>query len=292
MEDKIMAKLLNKNLFLLMCILLVSIMSSSNWSCGGSSNNNNKTKINGTVLDVIGGSVSDIKVTVYNTNDKKLDSTKTNQLGQFTLKFKPNTDMVKIQFEVSNTTLSRFIAVTKDSNVLFNVTLTVSPGNITINDWTVFQDPVRISNSDELTFDSLEADFEIDGNGNTFIRAQVNSIVKITERSITISDCDDGINTQDSGFIMLEADEDITISANKNAISTSNDSFVRVTQTITPVDNNIFITSLKGYGIKSAGSSQVEINPQNTCSISGTKSATSQSGTSSIDPDGCTLIDG
>jgi hypothetical protein len=287
-----MVKLLNKNVFLLICILLVSFMSSSNWGCGGGGGGNNNTKINGTVLDVIGGSVSDIKVTAFNSNDKKIDSTKTNQLGQFTLKFNTKSTSIKIQFEGPNYTLSRFIAVTQDSDVIFNVTLTVSPGAIVVNDWTVFQNQIGVNGDDEFLFDSLEADFELDGNGNTCIRSQGQSQVQITARSITINDCSDGINAQDSALVMLEADEDITISANKNAISTSNDSFVRVTQTAAPVNNNIFITSLKGYGIKSAGSSQVEVNPQNTCSISGAKSAINQSGTSSVDPDGCTLIDG
>lgn len=293
MEDRIMVKLLNKNLFLLISLLLISFMSSSMWSCGsGGGGGGNNTRINGTVLDVIGGSVSDIKVTVFNNNDKKLDSTKTNQLGQFTLRFNPNSGTVKIQFEGSNFTLSRFIAVTPDSDVIFNVTLTVSPGDIVVNDWTVFQDPIDSNGSDEFTFDSLEADFEIDGNGSTCIRAHGESVVQVTARSITLTDCNVGIDTQGSGLVMLESDLDITISANKDAIKTSNDSFVRVTQTVTPVDNNIFITSLKEHGIKAAGSSEVEINPQNSCSISGAKTAIDQSGTSSVDPDGCTLIDG
>lgn len=285
-----MVKLLNKNLFLLICILLVSFMSSS--GCGGGGGGGNNTRINGTVLDVIGGSVSDIKVTVFNSNDKKIDSTKTNQLGQFTLRFNPNTGSVKIQFEGSNFTLSRFIAVTPDSDVIFNVTLTVSPGDIVVNDWTVFQDPIKSNGSDEFTFDSLEADFEIDGNGNTCIRAHGESLVQVTAKSITLTDCNVGIDTQESGFVELDADQDITISANKDAIKTSNDSFVRISQTVNPVDNNIFITSLREHGIKAAGSSGVEINPQNSCSISGAKSAIDQGGTSSVDPDGCTLIDG
>ena len=288
-----MVKLLNRHMFLLILLVMVSFMSSSMWGCdsGGGGGGGDNTRVNGTVLEVIGGSVSGIKVTVFNSNDKKIDSTKTNQLGQFTLRFKPNSDTVKIQFEIPDAqTLSRFIAVTRNSDVIFNVTL--AEGDIIVNDWTVFQDQVRTDGSDELTFDSLEADFEIDGNGNTCIRSHGESLVQITARTITLVDCGVGIDTQGSGFVQLEADLDITISANKDAIKTSNDSFVRVTQTVTPVNNNIFITSLKEHGIKSAGASEVEINPQNNCSISGAKSALDQSGTSSIDPDGCTLIGG
>ncbi|HET7290056.1 MAG TPA: hypothetical protein VFJ67_06410, partial [Thermodesulfobacteriota bacterium] len=192
----------------------------------------------------------------------------------------------------SNFTLSRFIAVSRDSDVLFNVTLVASPGEIIVNDWTVFQNKIREDGTDEFNFDSLEADFEIDGDGDTCIRAHGESLVQITARSITLADCNIGIDTQSSGFVMLESDLDITISANKDAIKTSNESFVRVTQTVTPVDNNIFITSLKEHGIRAAGSSEVEINPQNDCSISGAKSAIDQKDSSVVDPDGCTLIDG
>jgi len=290
-----MVKLLNRHSFLLIFLAIISFMSYGFWGCdsgGGGGSGNNKTRINGTVLEVTGGSVSDIKVTIFNSNDKKIDSTKTNQLGQFTLRFKPNSDTVKIQFEGSNFTLSRFIAVTRDSDVIFNVALVVSPGDIIINDWTVFQNRIRKDGSDEFNFDSLEADFEIDGNGNTCIRAHGDSLVQITARSITLSDCNIGIDTQSSGFVMLESDLDITISATKDAIKTSNDSFVRITQTVTPVDNNIFITSLKEHGIKASGSSEVDINPQNACSISGAKSAIDQKDSSVVDPDGCTLIGG
>lgn len=290
-----MVKLLNRHSFLLMFLIITSFMSYGFWGCdsgGGGGSGNNKTRINGTVLEVITGSVSDIRVSIFNNNDKRIDSTRTNQLGQFTLRFKPNTDTVRIEFEGSNFTLSRFIAVSRDSDVIFNVTLVVSPGEIIVNDWTVFQNRIREDGSDEFNFDSLEADFEIDGDGNTCIRSHGDSLVEITARSITLVDCNIGIDTQGSGFVLLEADEDITISANKDAIKSSNDSFVRVTQTVTPVNNNIFITSLREHGIKAAGNAEVEINPQNNCSISGAKSAIDQSGSSVVDPDGCTLVDG
>ena len=294
MEDRIMVKLLTRHSFLLILLVMVSFMSSSMWGCdsgGGGGSGNNKTRINGTVLEVQGGPVSDIKVTIFNSNDKKIDSTKTNQLGQFTLRFKPNSDTVKIEFDGSNFTLSRFIAVSRDSDVLFNVTLIASPGEIIVNDWTVFQNKIRTDDTEEFNFDSLEADFEIDGDGDTCVRAHGESLVQITARSITLADCSIGIDTQGSGFVTLESDLDITISANKDAIKTSNESFVRVTQTVTPVDNNIFITSLKENGIRAAGSSEVEINPQNDCSISAAKSAIDQKDSSVVDPDGCTLID-
>jgi hypothetical protein len=294
MEDRIMVKLLTRHSFLLILLVVISFMSSSMWGCdsgGGGGGGNNKTRIDGTVLEVVGGTVSDIKVTIFNSNDKKIASVKTNGSGQFSLGFKPNTDTVKIQFEGSNFTLSRFIAVSRDSDVIFNVTLVPSPGQIIVEDWTVFQNRIREDGTDEFNFDSLEADFQIDGNGNTCIRAHDESLVQITAMSITLFDCNIGIDTQGSGFVLLESDLDIDISATKDAIKTSNDSFVRVTQTVTPVDNNIFISSVKEHGIRAAGSSQVEINPQNDCTISGAKSAIDERDSSVVDPDGCTLID-
>lgn len=294
MEDRIMVKLLTRHSFLLILLVMVSFMSSSMWGCdsgGGGGGGNNKTRIDGTVLEVVGGTVSDIKVTIFNSNDKKIASSKTNGSGQFTLNFKPNSDTVKIQFEGSNFTLSRFIAVSRDSDVIFNVTLVASPGQIIVEDWTVFQNRIREDGSDEFNFNSLEADFQIDGNGNTCIRAHGDSLVQITAMSISLVDCNIGIDTQGSGFVMLESDLDIDINATKDAIKTSNDSFVRVTQTVTPVDNNIFISSVKEHGIRATGSSQVEINPQNDCTISGAKSAIDQKDSSVVDPDGCTLID-
>ena len=289
-----MVKLFNRHSFLLIFLALISFMSYGFWGCGsgGGGGGNNKTRINGTVLDVIGGSVADIKVTIFNSNNKKLDSTRTNQIGQFTLRFNPNAETVKIQFEGSDFNLSRFIEVSPDSDVVLNVTLTVSPGDIVINEWTVFQDRINAGGNDEFTFNSTEADFEIDGNGNACIKAQGDSLINITARSITLTDCSIGVSTQNSGFVMLEADHDITISANKDAIKTANDSFVRVSQTDTPVNNNINISSVKEHGINATGSSEVDVNPQNKCSISGGKSAISQNGSSVVDPDGCTLIGG
>lgn len=288
-----MVKLLNRHSILLMILIMSSFMSYGFWGCdsGGGGGDGNKTRINGTVLEVVGGTVSDIKVTIFNNNDKKIASARTNGSGQFTLGFKPNSDTVKIQFEGSDfTTLSRFIAVSRDSDVIFNVTLA---GQIIVEDWTVFQNRIKEDGNDEFNFDSLEADFQIDGNGNTCIRAHGDSLVQITAMRITLDDCSIGIDTQGFGFVMLESDHDIDISATKDAIKTSNDSFVRVTQTVTPppVDNNIFISSVKEHGIRAAGSSQVEINPQNECTISGAKSAIDQKDSSVVDPDGCTLID-
>ena len=289
-----MVKLLNKNLFFLICLLLISFMSSSMWSCGGGGGGggNNKTRINGTVQQVISGPVSDIKVTIFENNNKRA-STRTNQFGEFSLGFKPNADTVEIEFKGSNYTLSRFISVTRDSDVEFDVTLQIDSSNIIVNTWTVSQNPVHVNN-DELIFNDLEADFNIDGNGDDCIRAQGDGRVEITAMNISLSDCKEGINAENSATVIFESDEDIRISAKKNGIKSDNNAVVRIAQTVTPIDNNIFIASLNENGIRAAGSSEVIIDPENTCTISGgtSKPAINQSGAATVDPDGCTLSNG
>ena len=287
-----MVKLLNKNSVVLIVLIAVSFAVSGISGCdnsgGGSSN---KTRINGIVEQVIDGPVSDIRVSIFE-NNKRRDSDRTNQFGEFNLKFKPNFNNVRIEFEGTNYTLSRNIAVTPDSDVDLSVIIQISPANITFTSWTVFQDRIRTNSFDEFLFNSTEADFRIDGNGNNCITANAASRVEITARRINLIDCKEGISTESFGLVILEADEDISLIANRDAIRTRDNTFVRIAMTGSAVDNNIFITSNKENGIRASGSSEVVIDPQNDCTITGAKDAINQSGTSTVDPDGCTLADG
>ena len=283
-----MVKFLNKRSFLLILLLMTSFVSYGFWGCGGGGGGGGKkTRISGTVLQVIDGPVSDIRVSIFENNRRK-KSTRTNQFGEFNLKFNPDFNTVRIEFEGPDYTLSRIISVTRDSDVEFDVILETSPGAIIVENWVVFQNRIRAKSFDEIIFDSLEADFNIDGNGNNCINVQGDARVEIAARNITLIDCKEGIHAENFGLVLLEADEDISVSANKDGIRTNNNTFVR------PVDNNIFIASLRENGIRSAGSSAVEIDPQNQCTISGGngKSAIVQSGTSNVNPSTCTLIDG
>ncbi len=295
MEDRIMAKFLNKHSFLVILLLMTSFVSYGFWGCGGGGGGGGgkQTRINGTVLQVIDGPVSDIRVSIFENNRRK-KSTRTNQFGEFNLKFKSDFNTVRIEFEGPDYTLSRIISVTRDSDVEFDVVLQTSPGAIIVENWVVFQNRIRAKSFDEIIFDSLEADFNIDGNGNNCINVQGDARVEIAARNITLIDCKEGIHAENFGLVLLEADEDISVSANRDGIRTNNNTFVRLARTVTPVDNNIFIASLRENGIRTAGSSAVEIDPQNQCTISGGngKSAVVQSGTSSVNPSTCTLIDG
>ncbi len=293
MEDRIMVKFLNKHSFLLILLLITSFISYGFWGCGddGGGGGNNRTRINGTVLQVIDGPVSDIRVSIFENNRRK-QSTRTNQFGEFNLRFKPDFNTVRIEFEGPDYTLSRIISVTRDSDVEFDVILQTSPGAIFVENWAVFQNRIRANGFDEVLFDSLEADFNIDGNGNDCISVKGDARVEIAARNVTLIDCREGIHAENFGLVLLEADEDISVSANRDGIRTNNNTFVRLARTVTPVDNNIFITSLRENGIRASGSSAVEIDPQNECTISGAKSAIDQSGTSNVNPSSCTLIDG
>ncbi len=292
MEDRIMTKVLNKTSFLLILLIAVSLAASGISGCdNGGGGGGKKTKINGLVEEVIDGPVSDIRVSVFENNKRKA-STRTNQFGEFNLKFKPNFNTVRLEFEGSNYTLSRNISVTEDSEVDLGVIIQISPANITFTYWTVFQKPIRASSFDEITFNSTEADFNIDGKGKDCIRAKGDSRVEITARNISLIDCKEGISAESFGLVILEADEDISLIAKKDGIRSRDNTFVRLSMTLSPVDNNIFITSLRENGIRSSGSSEVVVDPQNNCTITGAKNAINQSGTSTVDPDGCTLADG
>ena len=76
----------------------------------------------------------------------------------------------------------------------------------------------------------------------------------------------------------------------RSPVMESDNSSVSLSMTGTPIDNNIFITSEKENGIRASGASIVIVDPQNNCTITGAKNAINQSGTSMVDPDGCTLV--
>jgi len=286
-----MGKFLNKSSFLLILLLAVAWASSGLSGCDNSGGGDNRTRINGLVEEVIDGPVSDIRVSIYENNNRRA-STRTNQSGEFNLRFKPNFNTVRIEFEGDDYTLSRMISVTPDSDVDLDVIIQISPAQITFTNWTVFQDPLRANSFDDIQFNSTEADFNVDGRNNDCISVKGDSRIEITARSISLINCKNGINAESFGLVILEADEDISLNANREGIRTRDNTIVRLAMTGSPVDNNIFITSLRENGIRASGSSEVIIDPQNNCTITGDKNAVNQSGTSSVDTDGCTLVDG
>jgi hypothetical protein len=288
-----MVKILNNKPFLLVLLLAVSYASYGIPGCGssGGGGGSKRVTINGLVEDVIGGSVEDIRVTVFENNNRK-DRDTTNSAGEFKLKFKLGDEavLVTIEFELPEITLSRIITVTRDSEVDLDLVIDTFAPSLTITGWTVEQKRLNLSRFDELIFNETEAIFRIDGNGRKCIQANGESRIEITAESISLIDCSEGISAESFGLVILEALFDINLIAKNDGIKAKDNTVVRLSMSNNPIDNNIFITSTKENGIRASGAANVTVDPQNLCTISGAKNAINQSGTSVVDPDGCTLV--
>jgi hypothetical protein len=287
-----MPKILNLNTFLLILLIATSYISTGVVGCGSSGGGgNNKTTIRGIIEQVIGGTgeVSGIRVSIFENNKRRV-SDRTNQSGEFRLTYNPNNDVAEIQFEGSDFTLSRFISVTQGSDVTLDEIIDTITPEIIFTEWIVDQRRLTLSSFDEVIFNDTEATFRIDGKNNNCIRAKGESRVEITALSISLINCTEGITTSSFALVDLQADEDISVIAKKDGIKSQDNSSVSLSMTGTPIDNNIFITSEKENGIRASGASIVIVDPQNNCTITGAKNAINQSGTSMVDPDGCTLV--
>ena len=289
-----MAKILNLNTFLLVLLVAVSYIASGISGCGSSgSGGKNKTTIRGTIEEVIGPitDVSGIRVSIFEGN-KRRTSDRTNNSGDFRLTYKPDDSTPRIEFEGEDFILSRTISVTEGSDVTLDEIIDTFTPEIIFTEWTVDQRRLTLSSFDQVTFNSTEAVFQINGKGGNCIRAKGESQVEITALSISLINCSEGITTSSFALVDLRADEDISISANKDGIKSQDNSSVTLSMTLNPFDNNIFVTSNKENGIRSSGSSVVFVDPQNSCTITGAKDAVRQSGTSTVNTTTCTLVSG
>ncbi|MEM7009423.1 MAG: hypothetical protein AAF462_09850 [Thermodesulfobacteriota bacterium] len=289
-----MARFLNLNTFLVILIIATSYMATGITGCGSSGGGgNNKTTIRGTVEEVIGGSgdVSGIRVSIFEGNRRR-SSDRTNNAGDFRITYTPDDDSPRIEFEGDDFILSRTISVTRGSDVQLNEIIDTITPEIIFTEWTVDQRRIRLSSFDEVIFNSTEATFQINGRGNNCIRAKGDSRVEITAQSISLINCSEGITTSSFGFVNLQADEDINLSARQDGIRTQDNSSVTVSMTSNPINNNIFITSDRQNGIRTSGNSAVLIDPQNNCTITGDKDAVRVSGNSMAQTGTCTLVSG
>ena len=287
-----MPKILNLNTFLLILLIATSYISTGVVGCGSSGGGgNNKTTIRGVIEEVIGGTgeVSGIRVSIFENNSRRT-SDRTNQSGEFRLTYVPDNDIAEIEFEGSDFTLSRFISVTQGSDVTLDEIIDTITPEIIFTEWIVDQRRLTLSSFDQVIFNAPEATFRIDGKNKNCIRAKGESRVEITARNISLINCSEGITTSSFALVDLQADEDINVIANKDGINSQDNSSVTLSMTINPVANNIFITSNKENGIRASGSSVVIVDPELNCTITGAKDAIRQSGTSTVDPDGCTLV--
>lgn len=287
-----MARFSKLNSFLLILLLATSYMASSFTGCGSSGGGgNNKTTIRGVIEEVIGGSgsVSNIRVSIFENNNRRV-SDRTNQAGEFRVTYKPNQDLARIEFEGEDFTLSRIISVTQGSDVTLDEIIDTITPEIIFTEWIVDQRRLELSSFDQVIFNDTEATFRIDGKNKNCIRAKGESRVEITAMSISLINCNEGITTASFALVDLQADEDINVIARKDGIKSQDNSSVSLAMTGSPIANNIFITSDRENGIRASGSSVVIVDPQLNCTITGAKNAISQTGTSTVDPDGCTLV--
>lgn len=234
----------------------------------------------------------EITVTVLQGNTR-LGRTTVSPQGNFGIRFNSSTGVVSLRFESGSFNAERpNITVVDQSVTNLDITLQQNPTLITINRWQVFQNPISISGDRVIELIESLAEFNLDANGGNCIFASGNSLITYRVKSINITNCREGVRAQTSASIILEADESILISTNRDAILALDDALIEVGQTSNPVNNTITIQSTNQFGINAAGDSIVNINPQNQCSISGGRMAVNVSGNASVSTSNCTLSDG
>ena len=190
----------------------------------------------------------EITVTVLQGNTR-LGRTTTSPEGNFGIRFNSSTGVITLRFESSSFNAERpNIRVVNQSVTNLDITLQQNPTLITINRWQVFQDPLSLSGDREIEFNESLVEFNLDANGGNCIFASGNSLITYRVKSISITNCREGVRAQTSASIILEADESIQISSNRDAILTLDDAFVEVGKTSNPVNNTIIIQSANQFG--------------------------------------------
>ena len=247
-------------------------------------------KIDGRLLDF--AQFGEIKVSALEGN-RRLDSETVGPLGEFNLQFNSSTGKIDLEFESDSLTAKRQMSVTDNSEIILDVSINIQISAIIFEKWQVFQDPIFLTGERIVSFSESEAELFMDGDGGDCLKGIDDIIIEFIVKKIDLSDCREGIRVQGSASVILEADESISLISNRDAIFALDDSFVRVGKTLNPVNNSIVIQSINQNGINASGNAVIEIDPQNSnCSIRGGRNAVNSAGNSSVDTDGCTLIDG
>lgn len=267
--------------------LFVLMLISSSCDGGGSTGN---ILLEGIVSNP--SQFGNITVTVLEGNNR-LGRTTVNSLGNFGIRFSSSTGVVTLKFESDTFNAERpNIQVVDQSTTNLNITLQLNPTLIIIDRWQVFQDPISFSGSQSIDYNESLAEFSLDGNGGNCMFSGGTSLITYRVKSISITNCREGVRAQSSGSIVLEADELIQITSNRDSILTLDDAFIGVGQSANPVNNTIVIQSFNQFGINASGNSTVDIDPQNQCSISGGRGATNVNGMAVVNTSTCTLSDG
>jgi len=256
-------------------------------SCDGGSGSSGDILLEGIVSNP--SQFGKITVVVLEGNSRK-GSTTVNSLGNFGIRFSSSTGVVTLRFESDTFNAERpNIQVIDQSVTNLNITIQLNPTLIIIDRWQVFQDPISFSGTQTIDYNESQAEFNLDGDGGNCMFASGSSIITYRVKSISIIDCREGVKAQSTGSIVLEADEAIQISSNRDAVVALDDAFIGIGQTSNPINNTIVIQSTNQFGINAAGNSIVDVDPQNQCSISGGRGGTNINGNASVNTSTCTV---
>ena len=268
--------------------LLIFSLSFGFLSCDGGGTGGN-TIFEGVISNI--AQLGQVTVTIFDGNSNtRLGRTTTSPEGNFGIRFAPRAATIRVVFETNSFTAERpNVPIVAQSVTNWDMTLQQNPILIVINRWQVFQDPISLFNNDSIDYNESQAEFNLDANGGNCMFATGTTLISYRVKSISITDCREGVRAQSSATIILEADEDIEISANRDAVLALDDSVIEVGQSSNPNNNTIIIQSFNQFGINASGNSTVIIDPQNQCSISGDRGAVNVNQSATVDTSTCTL---
>lgn len=247
--------------------------------------------LNGRILNFV--DLGSVEIEVIE-NDNTKDSTEIDGNGNFSLNFDSSSGRVTLRFIGEQLTVERQnFSVTDDSTIELDVTIQLNPVSLVFDRWVVFQDRISLSDDDDIMFSEAQAEIIINGEEQTCIRARDESVVEFRVKSIDLSNCDEGVSSQNSSRVILLADEAITIISQDNGIRARDESSVNIGETMNPVDNSVEVRSFEADGVQASGSATVTFTPQNNnCTIRGADDAVNERESSVIDTDGCILVEG
>ena len=272
--------------FCLIIFLLVPFL----FSCGGSGSNKS-IFLDGEILNF--GEFGIIEVEVIE-DDRTRDSDDVDENGDFNLNFNADSGLVTLRFIGEEITVERSnFSVTDDSTIVLDVTIQQNPIAIIFNSWVVFQDRLSLRGDDEVVLQDTEAEIVINGDGNHCIHTRDDSIVDFRVKSIDISNCDEGVRTENSSQVILLADDSIAIFSDSNGVRSKDESFVSIGQVLNASNNSVEVRSFEADGVNTSGTATVIFTPQNNnCTIRGANSGVNEGSNSNVETDGCSIVDG
>jgi len=272
--------------FCLIIFLLVPFL----FSCGGSGSNKS-IFLNGEILNF--GEFGIFEVEVIEDGSTR-DSDDVDEDGNFNLNFNADSGIVTLRFIGEEIAVERSnFSVTDNSTIELDVTIQSNPIAIIFNSWVVFQDRLSLRGDDEVVLQDTEAEIIINGDGNHCIHTRDDSIVDFRVKSIDISNCDEGVRTENSSQVILLADDSIAIFSDSNGVRSKDESFVSIGQVLNANNNSVEVRSFEADGVNTSGTATVIFTPQNNnCTIRGANSGVNEGSNSNVDTDGCSIVDG